>query len=130
MPLCGFSEKMLKGLTAFHEGLVEHGLVGRAKTRGQSADETLKRELDDMTRFLRETNNLADPNIRKLTEALTNYAKAFYKVISKQGIDNYRQTVRALNDFYVEMDRKFYEDLEGKPEEMKQLVKHLNEVSV
>ena len=33
MPICGFNEKMLKGLTALTEGLVEHGLIiGRKKT--------------------------------------------------------------------------------------------------
>ena len=79
MPLCGFNQKMLEGLVAFHEGLIEHGLVERSRIRGQSVEETLQRELSDMERFLDETNNLADPKIRELTEALTNYAKAFYK---------------------------------------------------
>ncbi len=130
MPLCGFNQKMLVALIAFQEGLVEHGLVERARMRGQSVNETLQRELTDIDRFLGETSNLADPEVRELTEALTNYAKAFYKVISRKGIDNYQQTIRALNDFYVEIDRKFYEDLEGKLDDMKQLVRHLNEVSV
>lgn len=128
--MCGFNEKMLEGLIAFQEGLVEHGLVERARIRGQSVDETLQRELTDMDRFLGETSNLADPEVRELTEALTNYAKAFYKVISRKGIDNYQQTIRALHDFHAEMDRKFYTDLEGKPDGMKQLVRHLNEVEV
>lgn len=130
MPLCGFNKKMLQGLIAFQEGLVEHGLVERARIRGQSVDETLQRELTDMNRFLGETNNLADSDVRELTEALTNYAKAFYKVISRNGVENYEQTIRALNGFYAEMDRKFYGDLEGKPEDMKQLVRHLNEIGV
>ena len=130
MPFCGFNEKMLEGLIAFQEGLVEHGLVERARIRGQSVDETLQRELTDMGRFLAETRNLADPEVRELTESLIHYAQAFYKVISTKGIDNYQQTIRALNGFYAEMDRKFYTDLEGKPDDMKQLVGHLNEVGV
>lgn len=129
MPLCGFNQKMLGGLIAFQEGLVEHGLVERARIKGQSIDETLQRELTDIDRFLGETNNLTDPDVMKLTEAITNYTKAFYKMISRKGIGNYQQTIRALKDFYTEMDRKFYEDLEGKPNDMKQLVSHLNEVS-
>ncbi len=130
MPLCGFNQKMLEGLVAFHEGLIEHGLVERSRIRGQSVEETLQRELSDMERFLDETNNLADPKIRELTEALTNYAKAFYKLVDIEGVDKYKQTVRALNDFYVKIDDKFYRDLEGKPENMKQLVGYLNEVEV
>jgi len=130
MPLCGFNQKMLEGLSAFQEGLVEHGLVERARIRSQSVDETLQRELIDMDRFLGEISNLADPDVRELTKALINYANAFYKVISRKGVDNYQQTIRTLNEFYAEMDRKFYQDLEGKPDDMKQLVRHLNEVSV
>jgi hypothetical protein len=130
MPLCGFNQKMLEGLVAFNEGLVEHGIVERSRIRGQSTDETLQRELSDMNRFLGETNNLADPQVRDLTEALTNYAKAVYKIIARQGIDNYKQTVKALNEFYVKMDDKFYRDLEGKPQDMKKLVQYLNKVGV
>ena len=130
MPLCGFNQKMLEGLVAFHEGLVEHGLVERSRIRRQSVDETLQRELSDMERFLGETNNLVNPEVRELTKALTNYARAFYKLVDTQGIDEYKKTVRALNDFYVKMDDKFYRDLEGKPEDMKQLVGYLNEVEV
>jgi len=51
-------------------------------------------------------------------------------LVDTQGIDEYKKTVRALNDFYVKMDDKFYRDLEGKPEDMKQLVGYLNEVEV
>ncbi len=130
MPICGFNQKMLEGLIAFQEGLVEHGLVERAKIRNQSTDETLRRELMDINRFLSETNNLSDPDIRELTEALTTYAKALYSFMSRKGIVNYKPAIRALNDFYVKMDKKFYEDLEGKPDDMKELVRYLNGLSV
>lgn len=130
MPLCGFNQKMLGGLVAFHEGLVEHGLIERSKIRAQSLDQTLQRELSDMDRFLGETNNLVDPEVRELTEALTNYAKAFYKLVDREGVGGYQGTVRALNQFYAKMDDKFYKDLEGKPEDMKQLVGYLNETGI
>lgn len=126
MPLCGFNQKMIEGLVAFHQGLVEHGLVERSKIRGQSLGETLEKEFLDMDRFLGETGNLADSEVRELTGALTNYAKAFYKLVSREGIDEYKQIVRALNEFYVKMDNKFYMDLEGKPNDMKRLVEYLN----
>ncbi len=130
MPLCGFNQKMLEGLVAFHEGLVEHGLIERARLRGQTVDETLQMELSDMDRFLGETNNLADPEVRELTEALTKYSKAFYKLVGGQGIKNYKEVIRALSEFYAKMDNKFYKDLEGRPNDMKQLVGYLNEVSL
>jgi len=130
MPLCGFNQKMLEGLIAFHEGLVEHGLVERSRIRGQSVDQTLQRELSDMDKFLGEIDNLTDPQVRELTEALTNYARAFYKLIEREGIDKYKQTIRALNQFYVKMDDKFYKDLEGKSGDMKDLVSYLNEIGI
>lgn len=130
MPMCGFNQKMLEGLTAFHEGLVEHGLIERARIREQSIDQTLERELSDMGRFLTETKGMTDSEVREVTEALTRYAQAFYKLVQREGIDNYQKTVSALNKFYIEMDRKFYANLEGKPDDMKRLVGYLNEVGV
>lgn len=128
--MCGFNQKILEGLVAFHEGLVEHGLIERSRLRSQSVDQTLQRELSDMDRFLGETNNLTDSEIRELTEALTRYAKAFYKLVNRRGIKDYKGTVMAINQFYVKMDDKFYKDLEGKPEDMKKLVRYLNEAQL
>lgn len=130
MPLCGFNQKMLEGLIAFQEGLVEHGLFERANINNQSTDETLKRELTGIDRFLAEVSNLTDPDIRELTKALTDYAKALYRFVSRKSIGNYQQTIRSLNEFYKEMDRKFYKDLEGKPDDMKILVRYLNELLI
>ena len=130
MPFCGFNQKMLEGLVAFHEGLVEHGIIERSKKKGQTTDETLGRELRDMDRFLAETGKIEDPQIREATENLARYVKAFYQIVESRGIENYQQTVIALNSFYAEMDRKYYSELEGKPEDMRQLVEHLNEVPV
>lgn len=129
MPLCGFNQKMLKGITAFHEGLVEYGLIKRSKLKNQSVDETLTRELADMNRFLAEIDKITDPQIRELTKALTKYAQAFYRLVNRKGINSYQQTTSTLNKYYAEMDRKFYKDLEGKPEDMKKLTEHLNKIN-
>ena len=126
MPLCGFNQEMLEGLIAFHEGLVEHGLIERAKKKGQSAEQTLEDEIRDMDRFLGETHRIEDPQKREVIEALTKYAMAFYQLIRTQGIGNYRQAVQELNTFYREMDDKFYSELEGKPDDMRQLAEYLN----
>ena len=126
MPLCGFNQKMLEGLVAFHEGLVEHGLIDRAKKKGQSVEQTLEAELSDMERFLGETYRINDPQKRAITEAITRYAKAFYEVVGEQSIDNYKQVVQGLNEFYRKMDDKFYSELEGKKDDMSQLATYLD----
>ena len=126
MPMCGFNQKMLEGLIAFHEGLVEHGLIDRARKKNESVEQTLKNELSDMERFLGETHRIEDPQKREVVEALTNYAKAFYQLIGTRGIGSYKQVVQDLNIFHRKMDDKFYSELEGKNDDMKQLVEYLN----
>lgn len=126
MPLCGFNQKMLEGLVAFHEGLVEHGLIDRAEKKNQSVKQTLKNELSDMDRFLSETHKISDPKKRAITKAITNYARAFYELIGEQGINDYKQFVQGLNEFYRKMDDKFYSELEGKKDDMSQLATYLD----
>ena len=48
--MCGFNQKMLGGLAAFQEGLVEHGLINRAKIKNQSVKKTLEDEIRDTER--------------------------------------------------------------------------------
>jgi hypothetical protein len=129
MPMCGFNQKMIKGLTGFQNGLVEHGIIARSKKKQQSYDETVKKELDDMSRFMKEMHRIKDPNMRELTEALTKYACAFYKLVHKKGIDNYKDTIKFLNKFYFEMDNKYYSELEGESDDMKKLAIHLNDLA-
>lgn len=129
MALCGFNEKMLEGLTAFHEGLVEHGIIERSKKKNQSLEKTIENELNDMKRFIKEIPKIENPEIREVTDSLTKYANAFYKLIQKTGINNYKDTIKFLNNFYFKMDEKFYNELEGKPDDMKQLALYLNKIS-
>jgi hypothetical protein len=130
MPLCGFNKKMLEGLVAFHEGLVEHGLIDRAEIKDQSVEKTLEIELSDMERFLGETYRINDSQKRAITEAITNYAKAFYEIVESQGVNNYKPAVQRLNEFYRKMDDKFYSELEGKPDDMKQLAIYLDSKNI
>ncbi|MFH1290592.1 MAG: hypothetical protein ABIH92_04240 [Nanoarchaeota archaeon] len=128
MPLCGFNQKMMDGLSGLQSGLVEHGIIDRSKKKNQSFEETLSKELDDMVRFREEMHRIKDPELRELTEALTRYACAFYKLVQKKGIKDYKKTIQFLNKFFWEMDNKYYSELEGKPEDMKKLAIHLNEI--
>lgn len=130
MPLCGFNQKMLKGLFAFHEGLVEHGLIQRSKNKKCSINETLQNEISDMDRFMVEIDGISDPESKEIIKNLTLYAKSFYTLIGKNGIDNYEQLIASLNNLYFEMDNKYYSELEGNPEDMKKLVEHLNTIKI
>jgi len=129
MPLCGFNQKMLQGMSGFQNGLVEHGIIDRSEKKKQSFEETMNKELSDMSRFMKEIYRIKNPELRELTEALTSYACAFYKLIRKRGIKNYKSTIQFLNKFFWEMDDKYYSELEGKPEDMKKLALHLNAIS-
>ena len=75
-------------------------------------------------------HRIKDPEIRELTEALTKYASAFYKLVNKRGINNYKKIIQDINKFFWEMDNKYYTELEGKPEDMKQLAEHLNKIKI
>lgn len=135
MPMCGFSQKMLEGLVAFQEGLVEHGLYERSRETGQTYEERLEEELSDMGRFSLEMSRISDPEMREITIGLSTFARAFYKLARRKGLDNYKETVQAVNDFFVEMDRKYYgekpgEGLQGRPNDMGRLAEYLNKVEV
>ena len=130
MPLCGFNQKMLQGISGLQEGLVEHGIITRSKKKSQTHEQTLQKELEDMSRFMKEIHGIKDPEVKEITEALTRYACAFYKLINKRGINNYKETIQNLNKYFWEMDNKYYSELEGKPDDMKRLSEHLNEIEV
>ena len=128
MPMCGFNEKMLEGLVAFQEGLVEHGLIERSKKTNQTVQERLEEELSDMGRFSVEMPKITDSEMRDLTIGLSTFAKAFYRLARRKGLDNYKQTAKGVNNFFIEMDAKFYGELQGKPEDMKELAIYLNTI--
>jgi hypothetical protein len=126
MPICGFNQKMLDGLAKFHEGLVEHGLIERSRKRGLTKERTLECELKDMERLLGELNRISDGKKRRIVGTLAEHAKAFYELIALVGIENYKEVVRMLNDFYAKMDEKYYSELEGQKDGMKKLAEYLD----
>jgi len=126
MPFCGFNQKMLEGLVSFYEGLVEHGLIDRAKKKGKSAEEILQKELSDMERFLKETDRIEDPKKREIIETITKHAVSFYKLIEERGIEGYKPFVQGLRELYRKMDNQFYSELEGKKDDMSQLAAYLD----
>jgi len=130
MPLCGFNEKMLKGLTAFNEGLVEHGLKFRSEKNGETIDQAIKREISDMARLLSEVHRIDGSAKRILTEGIVKYAMGFYLIMRKTGIEDYKEVIEKITDYFYLMDDKYYSELEGKPDDMKELVELLDKKEI
>jgi hypothetical protein len=121
MPICGFNEKMLKGLTAFNEGLVEHGLQFRSRKNNETIDQAIKREISDMTRLLSEIHRIDDNAKRILTEGVVKYAMGFYLLMRKNNITDYKEVITKIGEYFHYMDDKYYSELEGRPDDMKEL---------
>jgi len=130
MPICGFNDKMLKGLTALSEGLVEHGLKYRSEKNGETIDQGIKREISDMARLIPELHRIDDSAKRIITEGIVKYAQGFYLIIRKQGIENYKETIEKVMEYFHSMDDEYYSNLEGKPEDMKDLTKFLDKKEI
>ena len=130
MPMCGFNEKMLKALTAFSEGLVEHGLKFRSEKNGETIDQAIKREISDMTRLLAEIHRIDDSAKRILTEGITRYAMGFYLIMRKSDIEDYKEVIEKISEYFHFMDDKYYSELEGRPDDMKELTELLNKKQI
>jgi len=130
MPMCGFNEKMLKALTAFSEGLVEHGLKFRSEKIGETIDQAIKREISDMARLLEEIHRIDDSAKRILTEGIIRYAMGFYLIMRKTGIEDYKEVIEKITDYFYFMDDKYYSELEGRPDDMKELTELLNKKQI
>ena len=117
MPMCGFNNKMIDGLEGFHNGLIEHGIIDRSKKKNKTTDQIIINEIEDMDRFLKEMDNIKNPEIRELIENLTKYARSFYNLVKKIGIKDSSKIISSLNKIYFEMDRKYYNELEGKKDD-------------
>ena len=130
MPFCGFNEKMLKALTAFSEGLVEHGLKFRSEKNGETIDQAIKREICDLTRLLAEIGRIDDSAKRILTEGIIRYAMGFYLIMRKNNIENYKEVIVKIGEYFHFMDDKYYSELEGTPDDMKELVELLDKKKI
>ncbi len=129
MPVCGFNEKMLKGLAALTEGLIEHGLIYRCEKNNETIEQGIKREISDMARLIPELNRIDDTAKRIMTEGIIKYAQGFYMHTRKTGIENYKANISRIMDYFKSMDSKFYSELEGKSDDMKKLALYMDELS-
>lgn len=130
MALCGFNEKMLNGLTAFNEGLVEHGLKFRSEKNGETIDQAIKREISDMARLLAEIHRIDDSGKRIITEGLVKYAMGFYLVMRENDLKSYKEVIEKIGEYFHFMDEKYYNELEGQHDDMKQLAEFLDKKKI
>jgi len=50
----------------------------------------------------------------------------FYMIMRKTGIENYKENISRIMDYFKSMDSKYYGKLEGQPEDMRDLTDFLN----
>ncbi|MEX0919972.1 MAG: hypothetical protein WDZ69_00125 [Candidatus Pacearchaeota archaeon] len=101
------NEKILKGIRSLGKGLVEHGIFHRSKLKNMTYEQIFQNEYSDMERFRNEMFRIEDPDLRELTRALTNYACAFYKLIQREGVENYKRVLDELDEIYTHLDEKY-----------------------
>ncbi len=130
MPLCVFNKKMLEGLTALSEGFVEHGLQYRCEKNGETIEQGIKREISDMARLLPELNRIDDTAKRILTEGIVKYAQGFYLIMREKGVEDYKETIGKIIEYFHYMDDKYYSELEEKPKDMKDLTMLLDKKEI
>jgi hypothetical protein len=123
-------QKMVEGLSAFNEGLVEHGLIDRTAKNGETIDQGIKREISDMARLMQEIHRIDDAAKRVLTEGLVKYAMGFYLLMRSKDVDTYKEVVEKIAEYFHYMDSTYYTELEGQPDDMKKLAEFLNQFSL
>lgn len=130
MPMCGFDKQMLDGLGMFYKGLAE-AVLRKSKESNITVEEAISIELKDMNDFLKELVILSNELNKHKLIGITNYAKAFYLgalkqskeegILIKEAMDN---QIKETRNFLFEVDKHFYDHLEGKKEKpMTELVK-------
>ncbi|MBI2662110.1 hypothetical protein HYX11_01485 [Candidatus Woesearchaeota archaeon] len=101
-------------------------MIERSGRKQQTIEDMLDAELADMRRFLTKTSTINDPRVRKVVEGLTIYAQGVYELMQGQDVSMYKEMVETLNHLMNGMDSKYYSDLEGKPDDMQQLVRYID----
>ena len=83
-----------------------------------------------MTRLLSEIHRIDDNDKRILTEGIAKYAMGFYLIMRKNNIEDYKEIVEKIGEYFHYMDDKYYSELEGNPDDMKELVKSLDKKNI
>ena len=120
------------GLNAIIVGhlMSEHGLKFHSEKNGETIDQAIKREISEMTRLLSEVHRIDDSDKRIITEGIVKYAMGFYLIMRKSDIEEYKETIGKISEYFRFMDDKYYSELEGRPDDMKELTELLNKKQI
>jgi len=130
MALCGFNKTMLEALNSFNQELINFGLISRTNKNNETLDQGIKREISDMARLLHESHRISDTGKRLMTEGLVTFVQGFYITTRKNGVEKSKDTIENIGKFFEAMDSKYYGELDGKPEDMKELIKFLDKIEI
>ena len=83
-----------------------------------------------MTRLLTETHRIDDSAKRLMTEGLVRYVMHFFVLMRRKSVEEYKDVVKNIGEYFKEMDDKYYSDFDKKPEDMKAIVEFLNEIKL
>lgn len=112
MPLCGFNEKMLTGLSLFAEGLFDQA-IKRSKEDNLSLEDSLKQEISEMDIF-REILSAKGEKLQVLN-GITLIAQGMYRDGLAKLPDEIRErffhAVEKEKQFCVNLDNEYYENL-------------------
>ncbi|HEC30478.1 MAG TPA: hypothetical protein ENI66_00495 [Candidatus Yonathbacteria bacterium] len=123
MPLCGFNEKMLDGLRQFGEGLFDQAEY-RAKADSVDMLTSFDNEVFEINTFLQILSK-KDPEKFQCLVGIAHITQALYK--SGQGLESpkgaFLKNLDEMLKFFVEIDKKYYDDLRLKDAPQKALEK-------
>lgn len=133
MPLCGFDEQMLEGLSNFYKGLAE-AVRRKSQERKIPIEAAIILELKDMDDFLKNLVLLGNPLNKDKLLGITQYAKTFYLGALQQSKEKQipietamENQIKETKQFLAAIDTHYYEHLEGKKEQpMTELVQWIN----
>ena len=81
-------------------------------------------------RLLAEIHRIDDSAKGILTEGIVRYAMGFYLIMRKTDIEDYKEVIGRIGEYFHFMDDKYYSELEGKPDDMKELTELLNKKQI
>lgn len=79
-----------------------------------------------MARLLLEINRIEDAPKRVITEGIVKYAMGFYMLMRKSRIEDYKGEIEKIIAYFWAMDDKYYNELDGNPEDMEELATFLD----
>ena len=129
---CGTNTKMVYGLSLLFEGFVEHGLILRGKINNEPIQKRLNTELNDLARFIKQSSDIQDQDIKDIILGIAVIARGFYKNLEEEDIisGRYPIKIKQICDLILGIDNQFYKEYEGKVEDMELIVDWINNSGV